>query len=293
MDVQIYHLPNHSWYPADWVKPGSKYDIPGHVLRRVENRVVLVRRCTWEQAKEPRYCYSKEFCGENRPNDTWKSVELWLTGTNVIGILAQRASDGDANAGMELARLASESTARLNKILKRKPELVRELARVRRAWPIIKKRNADLSEDERDLFAAIQLGRDDFIELDAQTAKWRFDDAGLIAYGLLSYVRDARSKSDRLDYGTFGKLTKRKLNHDFDEDSSLDWWNFAKRVLLCSYPEPQAIDEFKNLVPLSSPKRKSPGRLKQAILRVLKSRFLSFARNTSFDRNGTCPTSRD
>jgi hypothetical protein len=48
--------------------------------------------------------------------------------------LIQRACKGNAAAAMELARLASESTVYLNRILKTKPELFREPARVRRAF---------------------------------------------------------------------------------------------------------------------------------------------------------------
>jgi len=277
--IQIYHLPNHSWLPGDWIKPGTKYDTPEHVLRRV-GKAVLVRCHVWKHEKK--FNWSKEFCGENRPNDTWKSVDLYVTGTSIIGILTQRAREGDAAAALELARLASESTAYLTHVLRKKPELVRELARVRRAWPVIKKKTAKLSDDEKDLFNAIQLGADDFIELDAPTAKWRFDDAGIIAYGLLAYIRNARQGSI-FDYGKFGESAKKYLATDFNQDNAEHWWKFAKEILLLSYPKPHAIDELKNLVPIDSPKRKSPGRLDQAILRKLKSRFLSFARNTCFD----------
>jgi hypothetical protein len=277
--LQIYKLPNHSWHPLEWNPPGSEYDKPEIVVRRTDF-AVLIRSHAWKH--EEKFNWSNEFCGENRPNDTWKSVDLYVTGTSIIGILTQRAREGNAAAAMELARLASESTVYLNRILKTKPELVRELARVRRAWPVIKQKKVKLSEDEKDLFAAIQLGADDFIELDAQSAKWRFDDAGIIAYGLLTYIRAARASSanSTFYYGDFGKLAKGKLVKDFDDESAPDWWSFAKDILLFSYPEPHAIEELKSLVPPNSPKRKSPGRFKQAILRVLKSRFLSFARNT-------------
>jgi hypothetical protein len=242
---------------------------------------VLVRNHAWNQ--ESRFDYSEKFCGENRPNETWKPFDLWLQGDHIIAILAQKAGDGNANAALELARLASLATWRLTRICKAKPELVRTLARLRRAWPVIKKRNAKLSEEEKELFARIQLGADDFIELDPQTARWKFDDAGKIAYSLLDYIRRARksSKDSIFSCGTVGKVAKEKLK-DFDDESAPQWWTFAKEILLFSYPEPHVIEELNGLIPASSRKRKSPGRMKQAILEKLRARFLSFPRNASY-----------
>jgi hypothetical protein len=142
-NLQIYKLPNHSWLPGDWVEPGTKHDTPEIVVRRMGGRV-LVRDSTWEQTKQPRYNYSKIFCGENNPNDTWDSQKLWIAGTTIIGILTQRARDGDADAALELARLAGEATEHLTNICKARPGLFLPLSRLRRAWPVIKKRNAKL-----------------------------------------------------------------------------------------------------------------------------------------------------
>lgn len=279
-DVQVFHLPNHSWIPVGWIKPGSEFDKPDHVLRR-EKGALLVRNQPWERAKEPRYGYSKEFCGANRPNETWKPVDLQMWSEASIQILAQKAQARDSDAALELARLALEATRQLTKIGKAKPELLRPLARHFRAWPVIKKKNAKLSEDEKQLFAEIQLGADDFLELDAQSAKWKMDDAGIIAYNLLVYVRDARESTPRKDlyYGEFGTLAKKLLPADFCDANAVNWWNFAKRILLFSYPKPHAIEELNRLV-TNEAKRKSPGRIDAAIIRILKSRFLSFARNT-------------
>src|ERR1019366_908351 len=189
--IQIYRLPNHSWFPLEWNPPGSKYDTPEHVVRRTDF-AVLVRNCTWSAGKEgERYNNSKKFCGENRPNDTWESFDLYLWGHTTIGILGQRAKDGNADAAEELWRLAVEATALLTRVCKAKPELLRPVARINRQWPVFKKKNAKLSESEKDLFDAIQLGADDYIELDTK-AQWRFDDAGIIAYTLIDYIRAAR-----------------------------------------------------------------------------------------------------
>ncbi len=302
--TEFYKLPNHHWSPGEWCLPGSKHDTPEIVVRRTDFGV-LVRDSTWEQAKQPRFNYSKEFCGEHRPNDTWKSFELYTAGTSIIGILTQRARDGDADAALELARLAGEATEHLTKICKAKPELVLSLSRLRRAWPVIKHKKAKLSDDEKDLFAAIQLGADDFIELDAQTAKWKWDDAGKIAYGLLNYIRVSRgSPPHGFDNGAMSKFVKEKLPRDFDDDdeNKTAWWKVAKEIFLFSYPEPHAVQELSQLVPMAirrkkdgrtitNPKRRSPGVLKQEILSILQSRFLAFAPNKSFEKTKTCPAS--
>ena len=301
--VELYKLPNHSWHPLEWNPPGSKYDTPEIVVRRTDYGV-LVRNSTWEQAKNPRFDYSKKFCGENRPNETWKPFDLYLWSHSTIGILAQKASNGDGDAALELARLAGEATEHLTKICRAKPELFFPLSRLRRAWPVIKHRKAKLSDDEKALFAAIQLGADDFIELDAQTAKWKWDDAGKIAYGLLNYIRVSRgSPPHGFDNGAMSKFVKEKLPRDFDDDdkNAKAWWSVAKEILLFSYPEPHAVQELSQLVPMTirqkdrrtiaNPKRRSPGVLKQEILSILESRFLAFAPNKSFEKTKTCPAS--
>ena len=300
--VQFYKLPNHAWLPLEWCPPGAKFDTP-EIIVRSTNFGVLVRNSKWEKAKDLRFDYSKEFCGEHRPNDTWKSFDLYTTGNSIIGILSQRARDGDADAALELARIAGEATRHLTKICKAKPELVLPLSRLRRAWPVIKQKKAKLSDDEKDLFAAIQLGADDFIELDAQTAKWKLDDAGIIAYGLLNYIRVSRgSPPHGFDNGVMSKFVKEKLPRDFDDENKTAWWEVAKEILLFSYPEPHAVQELSQLVPMTirrkknrctitNPKRRSPGVLKQEILSMLESRFLAFAPNKSFEKIKTCPTS--
>ena len=277
--VELYKLPNHAWFPGDWYPPGSKHDTPEIIVRRL-GAGVLVRESTWSAAKAgPRYNYSKKFCSENRPNETWEPMDLYVWGHTTIGILGQTAKDGNAAAAEELWRLAFQATGLLTQVCKTKPELLRSVARINRQWPVFRKKNSELTESEKDLFAAIQLGADDFIELHAQTAKWKLDDAGIIAHGLLNYIRVSRgSPPHGFDNGVVSKFVKEKLPRDFDDESAGDWWKVAKEILLFSYPQPHAIDELKSLVPVDSPKRKSPGRFDQAIFRKLKSRFMAFAR---------------
>jgi hypothetical protein len=278
--VQIWKLPNHSWFPSDWYPQGSQFDKPEIVIRRTGGGV-LVRERTWSAAKDGRpYDYSKTFCGENRPNDTWKPMDLYIWGDSTIGILGQKAKDGNAAAAEELWRLAAHATGLLTQVCKTKPELLRPVARKNRQWPVFRKKNAELSESEKDLFSAIQLGADDFVELDAK-AKWRFDDAGIIAYSLLNYVRAARgdeSTVSSFDYGSFGKCAQKHLLREFDKDSAPKWWKFAREILLLSYPKPAEITELNALLPAKF-KDNYPSQRRQGILDKLESRFLSFARN--------------
>jgi hypothetical protein len=276
--IHLYKLPNHSWLPGDWFPVGSKHDHPETVVRRLGARV-LVREHKWSEIRTGlRFDYSKEFCGENHPNETWKARDLGIYSNAAIGILAQRADDGDANAALELALLAIVATKRLTKICKNNPELLHPLSRFERGWPIVKMKREKLSESEKELFDRLKLGVDDFVENDT-SAKWRLDDAGIIAHSLLSYIRVSRgSLPHGFDNGKITKYIVKKLPYEFDDDEEnrAAWWEVAEEILLYSYPNPCAIPELNNLVTTAS-KRKSPGRLKQAILRKLKSRFMAFA----------------
>ena len=199
----------------------------------------------------------------------------------IVDILFQKAESGIEAAALELARLATESTVALTRIARSKPELLHQLARLHTGWPVIKQRRERLSGSERTLFANIHLGGDSIIEQDPATAKWKMDDAGKIAYSLLEFMDNARkSRPDSsFDYGRLGKALRRLPA--FCDESAVLWWGAAKDILLFSYPKPQSIIEFDQLV-LPASKRKSPGRIRQAILDMLKARFLSFARNISY-----------
>ena len=135
-----------------------------------------------------------------------------------------------------------------------------------------------LTDEEKTLFAKLKIGEESMIELDAATAKWKWDDAGKIANELLFFIQQART--DQLfDFGHVGKTAK-KLQ-DFNDESGPAWWDLAKSTLLESYPEPEKVDELNRLV-IAKSKRRSPGRIRQAIFDILKARFLSFAKNTAY-----------
>lgn len=273
--VQIWKLPNHSWLPPDSCPQGSRCDNPKIVIRRTGSHV-LVRDRAWNE--EIRCNNSKSFCGENRPNETWDSMDLYIWGDSAIEILGQKAKDGNAAAAQELWRLAVHATGLLTQVCKTKPEFLRPVARMNRQWPVFKRKDAKLTADEKSLFNAIQLGRDDFVELRTGKAKWKFDDAGKIAYSLLYYIRKAREDVGSLTYGRIGELIREKLPYDFDDEGVDEWWEVAKAILLSVYPKPHAVDELKNLTPATEAgRKKSPGVIDQDIFRALKNRLKAFA----------------
>ena len=84
----------------------------------------------------------------------------------------------------------------------------------------------------------------------------------------------AALRRPQTDYGKFGEAVERLPK--FTDDSADEWWKAARVVFLFTYPKPETIPELAKLVkPLT--KRRSPGRMKQAILDLLKARFIGFA----------------
>jgi hypothetical protein len=62
----------------------------------------------------------------------------------------------------------------------------------------------------------------------------------------------------------------------FTKETAAEWWRVAKSALLADYPRPEADATLQQLVTAKS-KRKSPGRMRSRILKVLKQRFESLA----------------
>ena len=212
-----------------------------------------------------------------------------------------------------LARLAKRATELLNEVCVAKPQLVRPLARRVRDWPVIKRKIGKLSDGEKLLFRSIQLSGDDFVENDAQAARWQFDAAGMIAYSLIVFIRNERNcaADSMINCGSGGTirqeniilglvpwhrrgarsqirhLAKLKLQADLSKENWDEWWQFAEEfVLLRTYPNVLEIPELDSLAPRKNLKRNKPlcpSTREQKILQEIKSRFKSFARNSSYD----------
>ncbi len=192
----------------------------------------------------------------------------------LLHILEQTAKAGDAEAAQRLAYIALDLASTLEGLAQTNPDLLKPYARNCHAWPVAAMKREMQNERVKKLFSEIELGADAQIELDAQTAKWKLDRAGEIAYALLDYINAARLRPKR--YGKFGRQAK--ALKPFCDDSSGDWWKLAVDALLSHYPEPDKEKELERLV-TSPSKRRSPGRIRQRILEILQARFFSFAPN--------------
>ena len=287
VDRETVEVFSHEWHLPEWISPSlSNYEPLLEFL-------------------------AKSRCHNKKPYSQWTADELDRAANPVITLLALKAVKGDSEAAQLLARLAKRATEFLNEVSGAKPELVRPLARRVRDWPVIKRKISKLSGEEKQLFRSIQLSGDDFVENDAQAAKWQLDEAGRIAYSLIVFIRNARncaadSMINRGSGGTISrgkiilglvpwyrrgarsriqKLAKERLKADLSKDNWEEWWNFAKEhTLLRTYPNLLEIPELDSLVPKTN--RKSEKQLyastrEQKILRKLKARFKSFARNYS------------
>jgi hypothetical protein len=195
----------------------------------------------------------------------------------LLHILEQTAKAGDKQAAQRLAYIALDLATTLENLAQTKPDLLKPYARQCHAWPVAAMKKEMQNERVKKLFSQIELGADAMVELDAQTAKWKLDRAGEIAYALLEYVNAARLRPKR--YGKFGRQAK--ALKPFCDDSCGDWWKLALTALLNRYPKPQNEKELELLV-TSPSKRRSPGRVRQAIFDILKARFCSFAPNLSY-----------
>jgi hypothetical protein len=202
-----------------------------------------------------------------------------------IAKLSLRAYQGNAEAAEMLARVALYATATLNRIAKEKPETFTDFATLQHAWPVIKTRREALSANEKTLFSQIKLGGAALLELDAATAKWKMDDAGKMAYRLLNHMHEHRrllkrphEPGDKFRLSAWSAAVRRLP--DFSDESAPDWWKLARAFILEKCPATQNVPELNALVTLPS-ERKSGGRIRHAILRDLKRRFLSLARNTA------------
>lgn len=265
-----FHLSNHSWQIAPNVTTEMRND-PTRILRDL-GETVLVR-------DSPLFA---ETNGEpaqrtQEPNLKSSSLEICGEAEYLVELLKFKAMSGDSMCAQELAHIAIEAVMTLAKIADKNPPLLLPYSQRCNGWPVIKMKRQNLTGEEKTLFAKLKIGSQSLIELDAATARWKWDDAGKIANELLSFIQ--QSRTDPI-YGFADVSSKAKNLKNFNDDSAPDWWLLAKDTLLKSYPNLENVDEFNRLV-TSQSKRRSPGRIRAAILDVLKARFLSFAKNTA------------
>jgi len=283
--VKVFDPPPHEWRIPEFIAPALETD-----------------------GKVPFYL-TQEYCGNDKPNETWGPDALTSCARAAITLLAFKALKGDGLAAEELAILTTFSTEHLTKVCESKPQLIHPVARRSRKWPVIKEKRAALSNTEKDLFEKIKLAEDDVIENNAQASKWQFDEAGKIAYSLIVFLRNARNctADSMINWGPpremkqwnvvrglvadhrrgalskISDLARATLAYDICKSNAEEWWDFAQEhVLLRNYPQILEIEELDKLAPDKNEETGEPlykSTREQKILRKIKSRFVSFAQN--------------
>jgi hypothetical protein len=290
-----WHLPNHIWLLPSWVEEikNGKHasEFPSAIITEAEGHILIsesfpgnfgnrheqtLNNAEWDRR------YEFETKHPPKPDN-----DVRVEAIQRIDHLGRRAKNGSWEAARALEELAREAITHLNQCAQLNPKIFRKTFRTwpefLHEWPVMKQKREKLSESEKMLFSKIKLGAKSLFELDPATAKWKLDDAGKISADLLDFVHGAR-QNYYLGWQSFwhygSGIFPQKLKKFSDETAS-DWWDVAKKMLLLAYPKPHKIKEFDRLVTAPT-KRKSPGRIDAAILEVLKSRFISFARNNSY-----------
>jgi uncharacterized Zn-finger protein len=207
--------------------------------------------------------------------------------------VAETIREGEINAAQasiaaeQLARVIGTACCQMNKLALKHPQIFIPFTRSEYwMWPVMKSTYPAFGDDEKTLLTNLEIGTKLPLRLDpkAQWARTIDDGAGRIAWQLLMYVYSARSENGpwAKSFGEFNILAD-KLPARPNKQSAGEWWAVALAALLTSYPEPENVEEFKRLVTAPS-KRSTPGRIKQAILDVLKARFVSFVRTSRLAR---------
>lgn len=183
---------------------------------------------------------------------------------------------GNRYAMSVITRLAFRSVQLLNSTAIDNPNLIRDISRNCYKWPVLKSLHPGLGDDSHAVLRQIQLGANLPMQIES-TARWQLDAAGKIALKLLLHIWDARTENSdtRFDYGPLGPIVD-KLPLLRDKQSAMEWWEVGKAILLWTYPQPETVSEFAQLVTAKSYLR-SPGRIRNRILTLLQSRFIAFA----------------
>lgn len=295
-------IDQHSWVPHEWL---TKYAESNIIRNFGEGQLALVKdeggyNVDKESAKElanpqtPVTRWSKEFHAKEtrRFFDSDRTIidELVLQAsvntdaltclsikmTQILTRIEALALAGNTYALSEIFDVAIRVVGLLNSTASRQPDLIKRFAGKCHQWPVITSLHPGLCEDSEFLLRQIELGKRLPVQLEKST-KWKLDEAGRIAWKLLFKIWNARSENrdQSTDYGSFVKVVD-ELPQFCDKQSASKWWDVGREMLLLTYPNPEAIPELARLVTAAS-HRKSPGRIRQRILEIIKSRFLAFA----------------
>ena len=200
--------------------------------------------------------------------------ELAAIAERALGLLAAKARNGDGRALWEFASAAWRATEGLSQMTRRNPSALAPFAATVNRWPLMRS-TAPLCSDSDDTLRAIGLGASLPICLD-QHSKWKPDFASLCAFALFKHLEDIREVNPIVELPGQDVSAKEWLP-EFNRESAPNWWAVAWQCLLASYPRPESVAELGRIV-TSPSKRKSPGRIRQAIHDTLRRRFLAIAK---------------
>jgi hypothetical protein len=237
---------------------------PNVIFRRQEQSQIVA---TADEPKGDQY--ARSFLA---PLDFEKknTAELGRIAQEALGLLAQRARNGDGNATWFFSSVAVEAAMGLSQMVRAKPKSFRPIARHYYQWPLMRSTHP-LNSDSDVLLRAIELSKGP-LRFD-KSSKWKPGHAALIAIDLVNHIESIRQQDV-----TDGKRKFSDFLPPFSTATVNQWWTLAKRFLLTSYPHPEAVPEIAQIVNARSKKRRSSGRFKQEILDTIKARFNAIAK---------------
>jgi hypothetical protein len=290
-----FHLPGHSWIPTNWLG-----NFPAENVIRTFGDLALVRRpgkrqrmftkpkegeeaaCAWSQERSQQEIQKFLTIDQDIEASLFARAKRKKSGARPMALKAQdliaelfvAAREGNEEAASSVASVLQEGVIQLTDLAKANPKVLQPAARMSWKWPVMKSRHPLISDEHETMFGALNLGYDLPFYFD-RWSKWRADEFTEIALGLLNYVWHSRKENCGLyDYQRIGELADGLPEFRRGPDAN-KWWELAEAHLLFTYPKPETIREFTDLVRL---KRRTPSRVRDRILERIKQHFLNFAR---------------
>ncbi|GEM_PF-5629688 len=169
--------------------------------------------------------------------------------------LAAEARGGDGKALCAIAYIAVETCEALSQITRANPAALRPVARKTIRWPLMRSKNPRCCDSD-EILSQIGLGIDCPVVADLYS-KWAPSFPTSVASDLLSFL----VQECRTDREAIRKNPERA-------------WQAAKAAFLRTYPKPETIPDFDEMV-TTAKGRKSDGRRRERIMTTIKRRFLS------------------
>lgn len=247
-----------------------KNDIVARVTKGIIYRLPAAPIKT-RRATPPTFAEQLQTCASRPQFADADANALANSGAAALDRLADKARNGDSKALWYFVRITADACQALDQMTASNPKAMRPLARKMLTWPMPRSRYKRNCPPESCL-AEMQLGEDVPIAQSA-AAKWETRGAAT-QYAVALYGHLERIRADG-DITVGGKPAKKWLP-PFTRKTAPLWWHMARGFLLASYPQPERVAELAALVTAPT-KRTTPGRIRAAILALLKNRLFSLA----------------